>query len=185
MSETTVAVVETSADVVPLPVTPKAKPARVRKPRPSRAKKAEPTMGVPVARIEVPTPPAEPTVMEQVEKVFGATWKAQLVALVWGGLVPVMTFVVKKFEYDSQGPMTQVPVLLVLAGLLYSAKKVYKFSQMVFGERTAALGFTVLVEGVMTFSSVTALSVLGLGILVFTNWVAACHHITTKKQTRR
>lgn len=186
MSETVLVAVPTpeTAEVVTLPVMPKAKPARARK---SRAKaKAVPAVGVPVSRSEVLAPPAEPTVLELLDKVFDAPGRAKLIALVWGGLVPLLTFAVKKFEYDPQGPMTQVPVLLVLAGLLYSAKKVYKFSQMVFGERTAALGFTVLVEGVMTFSSLTSLSVLGLLVLVFTNWAAACHHvITTKKQARR
>lgn len=175
------------AEVVAFP-TPAAntdRPSRRRAPRKTSAPRSRRT----APKTEVVAVAAEPEVekpentMKTIDAVFAAAWKAQLLAVVWGGLVPLFTFVVKHWEFRNETGSV-APTVIILAGLVFSAKKVYVFSKMVFGERLAALGFTVLVEGVMTFSNIFALSLLGLAVLVFTNWVAATHNLI-KKPARR
>jgi hypothetical protein len=86
-----------------------------------------------------------------------------------GGFIPLASFTVSHNEVKS---LWSLPALLVLGGLVYSAKTVYAWGKMAFASGAKALGFTVLVEGVMTCSGVPWLSHTALGYLIAINAVA-------------
>lgn len=86
-----------------------------------------------------------------------------------GALVPSATFVVGHYELSS---WTEPKALIVLGGLAFSALTVFRWGRLAFGSAVKALGFVVLAEGVMTFSSTAWLSVVALGYLVLINAIA-------------
>lgn len=96
---------------------------------------------------------------------------ATCIGALLGAVVPVSTFAVLHGElidltdYDPR-------LLIVLGGLLYSALTVYRWGRMAFGSRVKAIGFTVLLEGVMTLSDQPWLSGLALGYLCLINAIA-------------
>jgi len=90
-----------------------------------------------------------------------------------GGFVPLATYVVSHQELDFTLPIwTQPKALLALGGLLYSAITVYRWGRMAFDGAVRALGFTVLLEGVMVFSSVGWLSHAALVYLIAINAIS-------------
>lgn len=93
-----------------------------------------------------------------------------------GGFVPVASFVVAHGELDAARSLWLQPgTALVLGGLLFSAKTVYSWSKLAFGESSKALGFVVLLEGVMILAKTGWLGAAALGLLVGINGVAtAC-----------
>jgi VIT1/CCC1 family predicted Fe2+/Mn2+ transporter len=92
---------------------------------------------------------------------------------VLGGFVPVASFVLAHTEVRAEQPLwAQMPALLVLAGLVYSAKTVFDWARIAFKHPAKALGFVVLTEGVMTFSHTAALSFAALFILITINGIA-------------
>lgn len=98
---------------------------------------------------------------------------ATLLGALLGGFVPVATFTVAHVELSQVVPLYLQPMmLLVLGGLVYSAKTVYSWGRAAFASGPKALGFVVLAEGVMTCSGVAWLSYAALGYLVFINAVA-------------
>jgi hypothetical protein len=86
-----------------------------------------------------------------------------------GALVPSATFVVGHYELSS---WTEPKALIVLGGLAFSALTMFRWGRLAFGSAVKALGFVVLAEGVMTFSSTAWLSVVALGYLVLINAIA-------------
>lgn len=84
-----------------------------------------------------------------------------------GAIVPVATFTVA----HSLTSWRELMALLVVGGLLYSGTTVYQWGRLAFGSWYKALGFTVLLEGVMTFSH-GWLSGTALGYLVAINAIA-------------
>lgn len=98
-----------------------------------------------------------------------------------GGLMPASSFVIGHYEmlpaYEGAldtGEWFSVvlPALMVLGGLVFSAITVRKWTQDAFNHKAKALGFTVLAELVMTFSSIEGLAWVMLGYLVVINAVA-------------
>lgn len=87
-----------------------------------------------------------------------------------GGFVPAATFFLVHFGVAQN----QYLWAIVAGGLLFSAKTVYEWGRVAFQSPWKALGFCVLVEGVMTFSpdGLMALSAAGLLMLVVVNGVA-------------
>src|SRR5579872_3564187 len=65
----------------------------------------------------------------------------------FGAFVPTASFYVCHLETSARPAMW----FLVGAGLLYSVHTVFQWARVAFGNRTKALGFVVLLEGVMVF----------------------------------
>jgi hypothetical protein len=94
-----------------------------------------------------------------------------------GGLVPATTFAVAhgfelvRFEAGSvvAEPWVHPGWLLVLGGLLFSAKTVYAWTAAAFDDRAKALGFVVLVEGALLLAPSPALRYVALGYLIAVN----------------
>lgn len=90
-----------------------------------------------------------------------------------GGVVPLATYVVAHYEIDMAAALyAQLGAYLVLGGLLYSAKTVYDWGKKAFQISAKALGFVVLLEGVMIASNTTWLAMTALAYLILINGIA-------------
>ena len=89
----------------------------------------------------------------------------QLCAAIASGFLPVASYVMA--HHESKGnPLLWV---LVAAALMFSAPTLVDWAKKWCGNTYKAVGFTVLLEGVMVFSSTVWLSYMGLAILVAIN----------------
>lgn len=88
------------------------------------------------------------------------------------GLVPVGVYEVGHYELNSWSPLECPKAMIVYAGLLFSALTVLGWSVNMFGSKTKALGFTLLLEGIMMASSAAWLTAIALTYLVLINAVA-------------
>ena len=88
------------------------------------------------------------------------------------GLVPVGVYEVGHHELTSWSPIECPKAMIVYAGLLFSALTVLGWSTNMFGARAKALGFTLLLEGIMMTSSAGWLTAIALTYLVLINAVA-------------
>lgn len=88
------------------------------------------------------------------------------------GLVPVGVYEVGHHELTSWSPIECPKAMIVYAGLLFSALTVLGWSTNMFGNRAKALGFTLLLEGIMMTSSAGWLTAIALTYLVLINAVA-------------
>ncbi len=131
----------------------------------------QPTQEVPVTLTEEPTPVSKMGVVDQVRLASKPGNRlATFLGALLGGFVPIATYVVAHQELNlSENLFSQPKFLLVLGGLFYSAKTVYQWGKLAFAGITRALGFTVLLEGVMIFSSVQWLSYTALAYLILIN----------------
>ncbi len=96
---------------------------------------------------------------------------ATFIGSVLGGFVPVSCFVLAHIEIAKEF-YTDPKTFLLLGGLVFSAKTVYQWGKMAFRDGSKALGFVLLIEGVMVFAATGWLSQLALGLLVVINAVA-------------
>lgn len=121
------------------------------------------------------TTPRKVGVVKQIREAF--TRKNALgtiIGLLLGGFVPVGSFVLCHHEL----PRIDAPwawrtiALLVLGGLVFSAKTVWQWSAAAFQDRWKATGFVLLVEGTMVWAHTPWLSYAALGVLVGINGVA-------------
>ena len=110
------------------------------------------------------------TVIAQVRRAFlpGARL-AGFTGLIIGGFVPVATWTVVHYEVSAMPALW----LLVAGGLIYSALTVYQWAKSAFGNAAKALGYCVLLEGILCFGHNLALSLSALTILVFVNAISA------------
>ena len=97
-----------------------------------------------------------------------------------GGFIPFSVYWLMHREAPASAPLCELaghPVafahLLVLGGLAYSAKTVFQWGKAVFADRFKAVGFTLLVEGILTFGHSDVLIFPALGILVLINGISA------------
>jgi hypothetical protein len=88
------------------------------------------------------------------------------------GLVPVGVYEVGHYELTSWSPLDCPKAMIVYAGLLFSALTVLGWSTNMFGSKAKALGFTLLLEGIMMTSSAGWLTAIALTYLVLINAVA-------------
>lgn len=99
---------------------------------------------------------------------------AALVGVMLGGFVPVAVYVVWHRESGNFAGHERAWVLAA-GGLLYSATTVFEWARMAFGSRVKAVGFVVLLEGVMVTNSTYWLALVAFGYLVAINGMAtAC-----------
>lgn len=99
-----------------------------------------------------------------------------------GGFIPVASYTICHMECETQ-PWLWV---LVVAGFTYSAITVYQWSSIAFKHWAKALGFVVLMEGVIFFSHTLWLSLVALSVLVLINGIStATNLIADRKLNRR
>jgi len=100
-----------------------------------------------------------------------------------GGGVPVASWQLAHFEVDATQPLwAQLGAWLVLGGLLFSAVTVFTWSRQAFRSTAKALGYTVLLEGVLTTAKTPWLSVAALMVLVAINAVATGCNLANKRR---
>lgn len=98
---------------------------------------------------------------------------ATITGFLLGGFVPLASFWLSHRELDHDRPVyLQVTAYIVAGGLLYSAKTVYAWGKLAFHTAAKALGFVVLLEGVMILSQTPWLTMMALAYLVVINGVA-------------
>lgn len=120
-----------------------------------------------------------PMILKEVRA--AATNKVALLGgIVLGGFIPFSVYWLMHQEAPTSTSICELagrPIvfahLLVLGGLAYSAKTVYQWGRAVFADRFKAVGFTLLVEGILTFGHSNCLIFPALGILVLINGIAA------------
>lgn len=119
---------------------------------------------------------AAPGVVDQVRSALRPRARlATLLGAMLGGFVPVASYVVAHREIDASALLavhSLIGFALVAGGLLFSAKKVYGWGRLAFQAGGEAVGFTLLMEGVMVFCNTTWLSVAALVYLVGINAIS-------------
>jgi hypothetical protein len=88
------------------------------------------------------------------------------------GFVPVGVYWVGHHELTSWAPWSCPKAMIVYAGLLFSVLTVYGWSTEMFGSKIKALGFTILIEGIMMTAAAGWLNLIALGYLVAINAIA-------------
>jgi hypothetical protein len=132
------------------------------------------TMTKTTKKTKTSTSPREKGVISQVKTAFKATNRlATMVGMIFGGFVPVAAYYVGHHEANTTTAHGVVMMALVLGGLVFSAKTVFKWAKMAYADGWKALGFVVLLEGVMTLSHNVYLSGFSLALLVVINGVAS------------
>jgi hypothetical protein len=133
-------------------------------------------------------PPPEPTKVSDlsiVDQVRTATFRQNRLAMVMGftlgSTIPLCTYWVAHYETADR------PLMWILAtgGLIYSAKTVFDWAHIAFKQPAKALGFVVMLEGVMTFSNTPWLGWLCLLLLMVINGVSAGCQLALDRKTRR
>ena len=92
---------------------------------------------------------------------------ALVVGILLGGFIPLVTYTVSHHEVRS--PLTWT---LILGGLAYSALTVFEWAKMAFNNTFKALGFVILLEGVMVMSTVEWVRIAALVYLIAINATA-------------
>jgi hypothetical protein len=100
------------------------------------------------------------------------TLLATTVGFLLGGFVPLATFWLSHHELDDRPIYAQLVTYIVVGGLVYSAKTVFAWGKLAFQVPAKALGFVVLLEGVLIFSHTSWLSFVALAYLVGINGIA-------------
>lgn len=155
--------------------------------RPALSVVHTPAEGTPVVKARASRKAPAPKlhgVVAQVVAAFGlspaaAGKVAVVLGVVLGTFVPVAAFVTAHVQLG--GNLWQPTGLLVLGALVYSAKTVFAWGRMAFGEGAKALGFCVLVEGVLLVSTVPWLSYAALVILAAINAIATTARLRLQK----
>ena len=131
-------------------------------------------------------------VIEQVRKAFLRTNRlATFCGFLLGSFVPVASYVIGHYEAPrtpaawNADPLSAAMWLLVAGGLLYSAITVFSWSKVAFKNPAKAVGFCVLIEGVMTFSHTYALALTALGLLIAINGIATGCTLALDQKTAR
>jgi VIT1/CCC1 family predicted Fe2+/Mn2+ transporter len=126
------------------------------------------------------------SVVKQVKSAYKANRRvATTLGFLLGGLVPMTTYVLAHHEIDYHAPLyLQVPTLMVVGGLLYSATTVYTWGKSAFSSGTKAIGFVVLTEGTLVVSHITWLSLCALAYLVVINGIATGCNLALDQSTK-
>lgn len=109
-------------------------------------------------------------VIDQLRRGFSSSWLAATVGGLLGAFVPVAVWWL--VHHDLSEGVWKPALALVLGGLAFSAKTVYQWTREAFACGWKAAGFTLLIEGVLTFAESPWLSVVALGYLAVVNAAA-------------
>ncbi|WNM70251.1 hypothetical protein [Myxococcus phage Mx1] len=193
-----------SDETVAVPVAKAKRSTRTRRPR--NVVKAEP-VAVPVfGAVAEEVAPAHKvmSVVDQLRMAWQPQNRAALLAgIPFGGLIPVAVFFVGHFEVDPNVVLDSELAILVrlkmaalilgvVGGLVVSAKTVYKWALGGFidaetgkSDAQKALGLVILLETLMTLTSLMPLAVVMLTFLVVINSLAAgCGFALSAKQAK-
>ncbi len=109
---------------------------------------------------------------------------ATALGVLLGGFVPLGSYVVAHYELALLETITLsncAPLLMVLGGLAYSALTVYQWGLKAFESKFKAVGFVVLIEGIMTLSSITWLAIAALVLLMSINGISTGTKLALKR----
>lgn len=130
------------------------------------------------------------SVMAQIRTAFARrNWLATAIGAVKGGSIPFGTFVL--YHLEMANDPWQPKGVLVLCGLIYSIRTVYGWCQQVFRQEDGspdtwkALGWCLLIEGLMTISSTFWINCGALALLVLINAIATGISLTMEDETLR
>lgn len=98
-----------------------------------------------------------------------------------GGFIPVASYTICHLEC----PQDKRLWALVVAGLAYSALTVYQWASIAFKHPAKAIGFVVLMEGVILFSHTLWLSFAALFVLVLINGIATAANLIADRKLAR
>lgn len=125
-------------------------------------------------------------VISQIKITFA--WNNKLSALVGftlGSFVPIATYFISHYEWmNNDGAVNNyysMFTLLVLGGLIYSITTVYGFVWKTLLSWYKAVGFVILIEGVMVISRQEWLSFWALGLLVLINGIGTAVNLVSGK----
>lgn len=124
----------------------------------------------PAARKQVTATPIKVSVAQK--RMVG-----QFCASIAAGFLPIASYMLAHYESQTNPFMW----VLVIAALMFSAPTLVDWSKKWCGSTTKAVGFAVLLEGVMIMSHNQILSLVGLVILVAINSSNAWELFVTKK----
>ena len=164
-------------EVVPEPVAAK-KPRKTTKRRRATKKTVAPAIVTPITFGGAYAQPEEETmgVIDQI-RIAMKNPLAAFAGFILGGFVPVATFSISHLDKTLN---EYVLWTLVIGGLIYSALTVFGWAKNAFDNGLKALGFVVLIEGVMTLSGLPMLSYAALALLVIINGIATGANLSIK-----
>lgn len=112
-------------------------------------------------------------IVEQIKVAFSREHRlAACVGVLVGSLVPLGTFMFSHYQVNWEAPWFDPAAYIALGGLMYSAGTIYQWGLLALRKTYKALGFVVLVEGMMITSKMQWLSVTALVYLIVINGIA-------------
>lgn len=109
---------------------------------------------------------------------------ATFLGFMLGGFVPLASYVVAHLEIDHENlfsPNNLVGALLVLGGLIFSARTVFAWAKLAFHNAGMAFGFVVLMEGVEIFARTHWLGIAALCYVMAIDGIACGCTLSLKK----
>jgi hypothetical protein len=124
-----------------------------------------------------PAAPKPPGVVRQVRIALARKQRlAATLGAVLGGSIPAATYTLAHHEWSE---WLSVLTVLIAGGLVFSAPNAWQWARSAFGCPWKALGFIVLLEGVMITSTIGWLGASALAVLVLINGVATGTRLAT------
>lgn len=129
-----------------------------------------------------------PEQSEVIEAVKVAFQRRNRLAAFWGfikgGWAPIASFdIVHSQLPKTTGNLNSALTVLVVGALLFSAPNVYEWCVAAFKSRAKALGFVVLIEGVMVFDQSVWLAYSALVLLIAINGIQSACNLAIRKKT--
>lgn len=121
-------------------------------------------------------------VAQQVEMAFRDRLAASI-GFLFGAAVPVGVF--RTVHWDIPSGATSLLWIVVVAGLIVSAKTVYEWGTAAFECRWKALGFVGVLETMMVLTPSIWLASCFLALLVIANGVAASVALTRREEKKK
>jgi hypothetical protein len=118
------------------------------------------------------------SILGQIRTAFTSHPLAFIVALPFGGFVPLAVWVLAHLE-----PIHWWHWVMIGGGALFSSLTVITWGQRILSNLPKAVGFALLVEGVMLASQTMWLSISALGLLVIINAIACAVSLSYEEQT--
>lgn len=121
-------------------------------------------------------------VAQQVECAFKDRLAASI-GFLFGAAIPVGVF--RTVHWDIPAGASPLLWIVVVAGLVVSAKTVYEWGNAAFGCRWKSIGFVGVLETMMVLTPSIWLAACFLALLVVANGVAASVALTRKEPAKR